>query len=77
VKGVEFLLGKINYLQPRIKFTLEVQENNKLNVLDLTISNLSNKLEFGIFRKPSQTDHTIPEVLIIILNIRWPLIRCL
>jgi len=60
-KGAEFLLEKINHLHLRIKFTLEIQENNKLNFVDLTISNLDNKLEFGIFRKPSQIDHIIPE----------------
>lgn len=60
-EGAEFLLEKINHLHPKIKFTLEVEENNTINFLDIKITRNDNTLKFGIFRKPSQTDHVIPE----------------
>jgi len=58
-KGAEFLLEKINHIHPKIKFTLETELNKKLNFLDLTIFINNNKLEFAIFRIPTQTDHAI------------------
>lgn len=54
------MLNRINSLHSKIKFTLEVELNRKINYLDLTISIINNSLEFEIFRKPTQTDHTIP-----------------
>lgn len=59
--GSEFLLDKINHIHPKIKFTLEIENDSKLNFLDLTLSrNNNNKIDFSIFRKPTQTDHAIP-----------------
>lgn len=54
------LLDKINIIHPNIKFTLEIEQNNKINFLDLTIIKSQSLLEFAIYRKPTQTDHTIP-----------------
>ncbi|XP_050511970.1 uncharacterized protein LOC126888016 [Diabrotica virgifera virgifera] len=54
------ILSLINGLHPSIKFTLETEINNSINFLDLTIEKTPSKLEFSIFRKPTQTDHIIP-----------------
>jgi hypothetical protein len=50
----------LNSIHPKIKFTMEVESQHKINFLDLTISHSSNKHEFSIFRKPTQTDNIIP-----------------
>lgn len=58
----ENLLQKINNIHPNISFTLEMENNNKINFLDLSISrDPTNQLKFSIFRKPTQTDHAIPD----------------
>lgn len=58
--GAENLLNKLNIIHPKISFTLEIEQSQKLNFLDLTIFKNDNKLEFSIYRKPTQTDHLIP-----------------
>lgn len=61
--GTERQLNKffifINNLHPRIKFTLEIEEDNSINFLDLTIQKLDNFLSFSIYRKPTHTDSVI------------------
>jgi hypothetical protein len=42
-------------------FTLEREQNNKLNFLDLTITKVANKLTYEIFRKPTTSDTIIPK----------------
>ena len=49
----------INELHPNINFTMEIESNNSINFLDLTISKHSNFHDFAIFRKPSHTDMVI------------------
>lgn len=49
----------LNTLHPNITFTTELEENNSLNFLDLTLTKDNNKHIFSIFHKPSQTDITI------------------
>jgi len=49
----------INNKQPTIKFTLEVETDNQINFLDLTIRNENSKHIFKIYRKPTQTNQTI------------------
>lgn len=55
------LLNKLNNIHPKINFTLEIENNNKINFLDLTLTNNKTtlKTEFGIYRKPTTTDHVI------------------
>jgi hypothetical protein len=43
-----------------IKFTIEKEQQNSINFLDLSIHRKRTKLEFGIYRKPTQTDTIIP-----------------
>ena len=42
-----------------IQFTLEVEENDSINFLDITMSKNKQKFEFNIYRKPTTTDIVI------------------
>jgi hypothetical protein len=39
---------------------MELESNNKINFLDITIAKECNKLSFSIYRKPTATDTIIP-----------------
>jgi len=49
----------LNAIHPNIKFTNEPEIDGKLNFLDLSLSRKDDKIEFGIYRKDTQTDHVI------------------
>jgi hypothetical protein len=49
-------LEKFSKIQPRIKFTIEEQVNNKINFLDISITKTRKKLKLGIFRKTTTTN---------------------
>lgn len=49
----------INSLDPNIQFTIETEENNSINFLDLTITKINKKHDFSIYRKPTHTDTII------------------
>ncbi|XP_071050953.1 HEAT repeat-containing protein 1 homolog [Onthophagus taurus] len=51
----------INGLHNDINFTMEIEEDNKLNFLDLTLTNNAKLITFDIYRKPTQTDSVIPK----------------
>ncbi|KAL3283515.1 hypothetical protein HHI36_006654 [Cryptolaemus montrouzieri] len=53
------LLNTPKNLHPKIKFTSEIEQNNSINFLDLTITRSNNKHQFLIYHKPSHTDITI------------------
>lgn len=53
------LLDYLNNLSQNITFTIEAKEK-EIHFLDISISNKSGKHEFGIFRKPTQSDLIIP-----------------
>ncbi|XP_031346256.1 uncharacterized protein LOC116173113 [Photinus pyralis] len=44
----------------KIKFTIEIEQNNKLNFLDLTLHKDNNHIHYNIYRKPTTTDIVIP-----------------
>ena len=48
-----------NSIHNNINFTLEIETDNKLNFLDLTIERLNNRHCFSVFRKPTFTDTII------------------
>ena len=43
-----------------LSFTLEWEQENKLNFLDLSIIKTTNKISFDIYRKPTTSDIIIP-----------------
>jgi hypothetical protein len=54
------VLNQFNEATPGLSFTLELEQNNKLNFLDLTINRDPDGLEIEIYRKPTMTDLIIP-----------------
>lgn len=55
----DLFLEHVNSFHPKIKFTHEMEVNNKISYLDLTITRKDRELQFDIYRKPSSTDTTI------------------
>ena len=56
----EFILEKLNNIHPNIKFTQEIEKDNRLPFLDIWVLKKLGKLEFGIYHKPSSTNQCIP-----------------
>jgi uncharacterized membrane protein len=61
--NMENTLNKFNKLQPSIKFTIEKELHESLNILDLTIDCKDRNLQFAIYKEPTQTDILIPNFL--------------
>jgi hypothetical protein len=57
---LDTFVNDINNKHPKIKFKKELEQNNSLNFLDLTITKVDNKHDFQIYRKPTHTDTVIP-----------------
>jgi hypothetical protein len=49
----------LNNLHPSLEFTPTVEENNRINFLDLLITRQPSATEIDIYRKPTATDTTI------------------
>jgi len=58
-RQLKLLQQYLNNISPKLKFTLEIEENSSINFLDLTIYKTGNKLTYNIYRKPTVTSHTI------------------
>jgi hypothetical protein len=54
--NINCVLGDFNNIHRKIQFGMEEECNNHINFLDLTIVRTGNRLEVGIFRKPTATD---------------------
>jgi hypothetical protein len=54
------VLDDFNSAIPNMKFTLEKEENNKINFLDITIDEGHDSLLFEIYRRPITPDAIIP-----------------
>ena len=50
----------INNLHDNLNFTLELEHNNRINFLDVSIIRENGSLSYDIYRKPTQTDSIIP-----------------
>jgi hypothetical protein len=57
---IKDVLNSLNSIAPSLNFTVEMEQDNKLNFLDLTISKTAEKFSFNIFRKPTTSDTIIP-----------------
>ncbi|PNF31380.1 hypothetical protein B7P43_G10054 [Cryptotermes secundus] len=60
ITNIEHTLKEINELQQNIKFTIEREQQESINFLDITIYRNEDSLQFTIYRKPTQTDIIIP-----------------
>jgi len=58
--NIHRVLEDFNNLVPSMKFTLEKEQNNKINFLDITITKNHDGLSFEIYRTPTVTDIIIP-----------------
>ena len=54
------MLSEFNILSPKIKFTSVLEENGKINFLDITGTKLQNSKETVTNRKLTTTDCVIP-----------------
>jgi len=54
------VLEDFNNLAPKLKFTLEEEQKNQINFLDITIKKNQKGLSFEVYRKPTITDIIIP-----------------
>jgi len=57
---IHSLLNEFNSLTPKLRFTLEEEQENHIHFLDITITKNPKGLSFGIYRKPTTTDIIIP-----------------
>jgi hypothetical protein len=60
VRQLDNFLNLLNAQHPNITFTVEIESNKQLNFLDLSISIVGDKHEFGVYRKPCYSDTIIP-----------------
>jgi hypothetical protein len=58
--NIDETITEFNKLSTSIKFTIEKEQHKSSNFLNLTIHQKRTKLEFRIYRKPTQTDTIIP-----------------
>jgi hypothetical protein len=56
---IKDVLSEFN-LSPKLKFTSEVEENGKINFLDITIMKTRHTVDASIYRNPTTTDCIFP-----------------
>jgi hypothetical protein len=54
------VLETFNSLHPKIKFTSELEQDHKINFLDITLLRLPNEVIASIYRKPTASGYLIP-----------------
>ena len=47
-------------ISPTSTFTMETENNNQINFLDITIQKIDHEINFNIYRNPTTTDTIIP-----------------
>jgi len=57
--NIEDVLLEFNKLAPKLKFTIEKEENQKISFLDLTIHRKQSRFSIDIYRKPTTTETII------------------
>ena len=63
--SAENILKKINNIHPKIQFTEEKENHNKINYLDITITRYNKHIQYAIYRKPTSTNIIIPNLSLI------------
>jgi hypothetical protein len=58
--NIDHTLHEFNKLQSTINFTIEKEQHESINFLDLAIHRKNKNLQFSIYQKPTQTDIIIP-----------------
>jgi hypothetical protein len=57
--NINLTLQEFNKIHPKLIYTIEKEENNKIHFLDIIIQRTENKLTYGIHRKATATDTII------------------
>jgi hypothetical protein len=52
-------LDEFNMIHPKIMFTMEEEQDKKIIYLDITIVKTHNRLQLGIYKKPTTRDRII------------------
>jgi hypothetical protein len=60
INNIHDVLQDFDTATPKLRFTLEEENDNKLNSLDIAIIRDNNSIYFNIYRKPTATDTFIP-----------------
>lgn len=55
-KHAENMVNCLDKIIMNIQFTLKTQIHNKCDILDVTVTVINNKFDFGIHREPTQSD---------------------
>jgi len=58
--NIQDIANDFNTLHPNLKFTTEMETNNTLNYLDITLHRTPTGWKTSIYRKPTFTDSIIP-----------------
>jgi hypothetical protein len=61
ITNIEEILMEFNKQQPKVKFTMEKEQHNSINFLDITMHLRKGKVEFAMYRKHTHTDIIIPD----------------
>jgi len=61
------MINHVNNIDEHLKFKIS-EENNPTNYLDLSIHRNNNNINIGIYRKPTCTDTSLPNIR---MNINW------
>jgi hypothetical protein len=59
--NIHNVLDEFNNLIPKLKFTREEEQNNRISFLDITIKKNRKGPSFDIYRKPTTTEIIIPK----------------
>jgi hypothetical protein len=57
--NINSTLEEFNNINKTLKFTMEEEQGNKINFLDITIHREATEISYNIYRKPSTTSKTI------------------
>ena len=57
---IQTILNDFNAIHPKLKFTAEIETDNKINYLDVTIHRTPTDWKMSIYRMPTFTDTIIP-----------------
>ena len=58
--NIQEILDMFNNTSPTLTFTIETENNNQTNFIDITIQKRDHEINFNIYRKPTTTDTIIP-----------------
>jgi len=59
---IKTIINYFNSIHPKIQFTDETEQDDKINYLDITIHRKRTHINISIFRKPTHTDTLIPYI---------------